>query len=328
MNNLRFCFLFLIIFIIGLAQAGTTAKFTGKVSDINGAPIANANVILLQNERGIIIDTTNEKGLFFIIKISQGKYELMVSAEGYRPAIVEDVVFEIDLTTIQNVTLKIKEGLCTEFDIHKAADHSNDRIKPIGSTMSLEELERITKGNPDSLDTHLGIDKQRLPEKDFGSNYVRGNNVVFTIDGIYVEDNYDLYEGFSLICNNPETGTNVTRAEMAQINENLGQKPTMILDSLRSSNNINVNDSILSFFVLDRASLTPIKSAIVFLTIDGVKYGAELSDESGNTKFNRIPSGIYEVLVEAEGYCTNKKIIPAQDSGAWVTGIELDKLND
>lgn len=302
-----------------------TGKLAGKVVDREKSIVPFANIEIIQDSVVVKSAKTKENGSFFIINILTGTYDMRITQPAYHPLTITDLRIEKDETVLQNVVMTKYTTLVEGKLSKKATNIKFDRPKRgKGTTMSLEELEESSVESIDDAITLVEVDSTYSYS---GSHHVRGNNVVFTMDGVYVDDDYDLYEGFSLICNNPETGTNVTRAEMTQINENLNQKPTMILDTLRSSDNIDVNDSILSFFVLDRASHTPIKSAKVFLTIDGIQYGVELSDESGNTKFNRIPSGVYEVLVEAEGYCTNKKIIPAQNSGAWVTGIELDKLN-
>jgi len=161
----------------------------------------------------------NDKGTFFLVNIIPGRYELAISAQGYRGAIVEDIVFDFDNPTVQIVTLNLKECLCTKFERVKSEDNifklddlegpctKPERFNSEDKIVTLHDLESMTIADIKSAIEHVEVD----------TTYLYCSDIIYTVDGISVDDNYDLYEGFTLIIFDAETNTYTTRAEYDKV---------------------------------------------------------------------------------------------------------------
>ncbi len=87
---------FLIIFLSGLAYAGTTGKLSGRVTDAQtGDPVVGANVIIEGTYMGAAADVD---GYYYINNIPPGDYTVIVSAVGYEKVVIKKVPIKIDLT--------------------------------------------------------------------------------------------------------------------------------------------------------------------------------------------------------------------------------------
>jgi len=65
-----------------------TATITGTVSDPSGAPIVGASVTAKEIDRGTIWTAqTNEAGLYILVRIPIGAYELKAEIKGFKTAV-------------------------------------------------------------------------------------------------------------------------------------------------------------------------------------------------------------------------------------------------
>lgn len=98
--------LILLLFFISAGfsvYAGTTGKISGKIIDKEtNEPIVGANVIIEGTYYGAASDLD---GYYYISNVTPGKYNIKISAIGYRKVTVENVAVRIDLTTNVDVDL-------------------------------------------------------------------------------------------------------------------------------------------------------------------------------------------------------------------------------
>ena len=80
----------LLILILAVFNSALAQKLilSGSVSDINGEPLLDANIVLIGTELG---SATNSKGKFEIKNLSAGTYSLTVSMIGYQSKIIPDI---------------------------------------------------------------------------------------------------------------------------------------------------------------------------------------------------------------------------------------------
>lgn len=83
--------------------AGTTGKLTGRVTDKGGQPLIGANIILLGARLGAASDAN---GMYTILNVPPGTYELKANLIGHRPVTVTAVAISSDRTTKVDVTLE------------------------------------------------------------------------------------------------------------------------------------------------------------------------------------------------------------------------------
>ncbi len=87
-----------------LVLAGDTGKIMGTVRDSRtDAPMVGANVILQGTMLGA---ATDMDGQYLILNVPPGSYTMAVSVVGYKTTQTENVIVNIDLTTIQDVRLE------------------------------------------------------------------------------------------------------------------------------------------------------------------------------------------------------------------------------
>ena len=95
------CFRFLSVLLLltallwNVSFAGTTGKIRGVVEDVNGEPLPGANVILQGTTLGA---STDLDGVFFILLVPPGAYNVQTSMMGYKTQILNDVKMEVDRT--------------------------------------------------------------------------------------------------------------------------------------------------------------------------------------------------------------------------------------
>src|SRR5260370_36622937 len=90
-----------------------TATITGTVSDPSGAPIVGARVIAKETDRGTIWTAqTNEAGLYILVRIPIGAYELKAEMKGFKTAVHPP--FTLDLNQTARVDFKMAVGQVTE----------------------------------------------------------------------------------------------------------------------------------------------------------------------------------------------------------------------
>lgn len=98
--------LLLLLFLVGVVQAGTTGKFSGTVTDKeNGDPLPGVAVSVVGTNWGA---QTDVDGKFIIINVPVGEYTLKAELIGYAPVQVEKLNVSNDLTTYVDIQMSSK----------------------------------------------------------------------------------------------------------------------------------------------------------------------------------------------------------------------------
>jgi hypothetical protein len=94
-------------FIFGQTEKGA---IVGTVTDNNGAPVANATVIVtnLGNKTSQTF-TTNDEGIYNVPFLTPGNYEVSVTAAGFSKTVVNEVVVNVGSRESVNVALQVGE---------------------------------------------------------------------------------------------------------------------------------------------------------------------------------------------------------------------------
>ena len=86
-----------------VAWAGTTGKIAGTVRGVDGTPIPGVAVQIPGLRLGSVSDAN---GLYFILQVPPGEYQLQAAMVGYRTTITTGVVVNLDRTTTIDFTLQ------------------------------------------------------------------------------------------------------------------------------------------------------------------------------------------------------------------------------
>ena len=163
--------------------AGTTGKVSGKVIDEETKePIIGANVILEGTYFGAATDL---EGDYFINNITPGKYNLKISAIGYRTLIVQNIVVKIDLTTNADVELSSEAVTLGEVVVQASQPLVT---KDLTSTSAIVTSEDIKMMPVENLNQVVNLQAGVV------AGHFRGGRlgeVAYLIDGIPVNDVYN-----------------------------------------------------------------------------------------------------------------------------------------
>ena len=113
MQKCRFIGLVVVVAIVLLAAAGTpaqtvtTGQILGDVTDPSGGVVGGAKVVVT-SDAGAQRDTvTSSTGRYAFSLLPPGKYRLEISASGFAPAMVDEVIVKITETTSVDVRLTL-----------------------------------------------------------------------------------------------------------------------------------------------------------------------------------------------------------------------------
>jgi len=166
--------------------AQTTGKLSGTVLDDRGVPVAFANITLQGTQWGT---TSGENGRFIIINITPGTYTVYVTAVGLTSYILQDVRISVDETRTIQARLN-RDSVEQDELIVKADIVMIHRTGGGGTSISSEEIANTSATDVDGLIAmRAGVSKG--PDGSLNVRVGRGNEIVFTVDGMSVSDPVD-----------------------------------------------------------------------------------------------------------------------------------------
>ena len=189
----------------GLAwgQAGTAALY-GEVTDPQGGAIVGAKVRLTNVATGAVrTEDTNAAGLYHFYSLAPGAYNLRVEMSGFRTAVRDGLMLEVNITTKFNVRLEL--GAVTEtVVVSEAAVALNTTDASVGYVLTLSQISNIPLEGRDaaglfSLQPGVAFVPTSNSNTAFDSrsgaiNGARSDQSTFTLDGV---DNNDPQYGYA-----------------------------------------------------------------------------------------------------------------------------------
>ncbi len=137
------CALLLITPTRGLAQA-TSGTLSGTVTDPSGAVIPNASVTITDADRGSsVTTTTNADGFFTRTQLPNGRYNVRVTANGFKTAEQSNLIVNIDRETRTSISLQPGEvQQAVQVVGNETPVLTTDRAE-ISTTIPARELEQL-----------------------------------------------------------------------------------------------------------------------------------------------------------------------------------------
>ena len=134
---------FLVLAAGQVAAQTTSATLLGDVMDASGAVIPGAQV----NVRDLSTDVVRESqtgalGSYRVFPLNPGRYEVTVSAPGFRSAVRPDIVVEVASTVKMDFLLEIGETTET-VEVTAGAAMLQTQDSSVGGNVSSQELERL-----------------------------------------------------------------------------------------------------------------------------------------------------------------------------------------
>jgi len=194
----KFLWLTLSLLALHLMMAGTlfaqaTGRLSGSVVDPSGAVVAGATVDLMLpgGTRPILSAVTTGDGLFNLIGVPAGTYELAITAQGYKRHVEQEVVVrpgqELALTVVKLEIGQVAETV--QVTESQTVQTSNAEVSLSITRTQLKELPVLNRSPQGFVTTQAGVTSAG------GSNsaVINGQRTTFTnvtLDGINIQDNF------------------------------------------------------------------------------------------------------------------------------------------
>jgi hypothetical protein len=201
------CCLSTIVLLAATGFSQTSASMVGSVKDPTGATIANAEITVTNAERGITRTTTsNADGEWAVPALPAGKYDLAVTAAGFKKYQAQGVTLEVAQKARIDVAMQVGAAT-TEVTVEGASVAQVDtQSSDLAGTVTGKEISQLQlngRNFTQLVTTVPGVSNQT--GQDEGTVGVSGN-VGYSINGGRIEyNNWELDGG-----DNMDNGSNTT----------------------------------------------------------------------------------------------------------------------
>ena len=216
-HRYRLCFFGVLsasIFLSWGALADEKGKIAGTIRDKRThEPLVGANVVVVGTNLGAV---TDDKGYYYVLRITPGKYDVRISLIGYKTLNVRDVIVKTDLTT--EVSMQLEETTIQAAEVTVFAEQkmvqkditstrrtvSRETMKETPGIESATDIFKLQGGSvlssvPQAIRLADGSQLQVRDEslKDIHVRGGRGGEILYLIDGMPVT--HPIYGGRSVI---------------------------------------------------------------------------------------------------------------------------------
>ncbi|RKZ05057.1 hypothetical protein DRQ21_00870 [Candidatus Fermentibacteria bacterium] len=172
----------LLLFVSLAANAGTTGKIAGRVTDADGNPLIGATVMIIGTSFGAMTDPNGE---YFIINLQPGTYDLQASMVGMGKQTAEGASVIVDMTTRMDFVLNPEAVGSTVITV---TDQRGMILRGVTSSVSVVSRDEIrtmpVAGITDVVNQQAGaVDRGGLHMR--GG---RGGEVAYVVDGVSQTD--------------------------------------------------------------------------------------------------------------------------------------------
>ena len=183
-----------------------TASITGTVTDPQGAVVPNAKVVGTNTGTNVVFTvTSNEAGLYNLLFLPVGSYNVTVEAQGFKKSQVGPFAIQVNQTA--RVDFKLEVGDTTQLiEVSDVAPVLQTESTQTGDTLGSDKLTSIPLNGRNFVSLTLLIPGAVSPNPSgmngrFGARpYVNGNREQtnnFMLDGVDVNDSIDNRVGYS-----------------------------------------------------------------------------------------------------------------------------------
>jgi hypothetical protein len=126
-----------------LRGQGTAAQIGGFTTDISGASIPGAKVLIVSQDTGAKREvTTNQTGAFVATELEPGNYRITVSAPGFATGVTGDVILTIGQKGTFNFKLKVGESQQT-VTVTSAGEQINTTSSELSSVVNEQTIKEL-----------------------------------------------------------------------------------------------------------------------------------------------------------------------------------------
>lgn len=182
---------FALLALTSAAFSQVAGRVSGSVVDQSGAmvPGAKVEVMLPGGVRAVFSAVTSSEGLFSIAGVPSGAYELVITAQGYKKRVIQELVIrpgqELALPAIQLEVGQVSETV--QVTETQTVQTSNAEVSLSITKKQIRELPVLGRSPQAFITTQAGVSTGR------GDTVINGQRTTFTnvtLDGINIQDNF------------------------------------------------------------------------------------------------------------------------------------------
>lgn len=187
---MKHCYTIVFTFIATLSFAQNNKQnIRGVIIDkLTQAPLNGATVQLSNSKKSVITDTS---GVYTLSELNPGRYDVKVTFNGYKEALIANVMLNSGKETILDITLEEDYKILKDVVVKSTnkASSINKMATVSARTFSMEEVNRYAGGRSDPARLAANFAGVSAPDDSRNDIVIRGNSptgVLWKIDGMNV----------------------------------------------------------------------------------------------------------------------------------------------
>ncbi len=202
-------------------QTAATARISGIVTDANGAVVPGAAVKLVDRTTKAEQNTvSNGEGLYTFANIDPASYDLSVTAQGFKTAIISDLKADVSVITVRNVALEpgnVSEQVTVTANSDAVLQTEDAAIGTVINRDRLQRLPNATRVATDLFTLQPGVTSTGEAAG------ARADQNVFNLDGLDVSDNVGFRGSSGTVVPIPSEGVEEFRSIVTNPNATFGR---------------------------------------------------------------------------------------------------------
>lgn len=174
------------------AQATTTGRLTGTVTDSQGAVIAKAQVSVKNNQTRIEFEVeTNDRGEWSIPSIPNGTYTISIIAQGFKSILIQSVKVDVGTITTANAGLEVG-GVTEQVVVLRGGSILQSESATVSTTIVGRQIGELPWTTRDAIQLVLmspGVQTPGTP-RTTSVNGLPKSALNITLDGANIQDNF------------------------------------------------------------------------------------------------------------------------------------------
>jgi Carboxypeptidase regulatory-like domain/TonB dependent receptor len=152
----RFAFLLLLLCVCNLSlSAQSTANLNGTVTDMSGATVPNAKVVVTNQATGVEWNAqTNSAGLYAVPSLQPGAYQITVTAPGFQTLVLKDLRLEVATSVTKDLQLTVG-AVTQQVEVTTVAPLIETSTTGVGQVINSKTVQEIPLNGRHFVDLNL-----------------------------------------------------------------------------------------------------------------------------------------------------------------------------
>jgi hypothetical protein len=223
------------------AQGASTSSISGVAVDSGGGVIPGASVVVANKATGEKFETyTSAQGVFSVPSLITGTYTVTISIEGFKTAVIENVVVNAGVPASVRATLEVG-GLTEQVVVQSTAELLQTQSATVATTLDTREVSNLPLSSRSAFDFVVFLPGTNTAggSRESLINGLPQGTINITLDGVNIQDNFNKSTDgfFAMVSPRLDAVEEITVSTAAQGAEGSGMGASQIRFVTRSGTN-------------------------------------------------------------------------------------------